>query len=49
MKNETQLEHYKKLTSYIDKNYKENINIEKVEVVLQLFLPEYKSYLFCTA
>ncbi len=33
MSNETQLERYKKLLSYIDANFKEDINIEKVEAV----------------
>lgn len=31
MSNPTQLDRYKKLLSYIDENFKENINIEKVE------------------
>ncbi|WP_353777865.1 GyrI-like domain-containing protein [Winogradskyella sp. 3972H.M.0a.05] len=33
MKNKTQLERYKKLLSYIDENFKEDINIEKVEAI----------------
>jgi len=33
MNNETQLERYKKLVTYIDENYKEDINIETVEAV----------------
>ena len=33
MGNETQLERYKKLLSYIDENFKEDINIEIVEAV----------------
>ncbi|MDY8136022.1 AraC family transcriptional regulator [Aquimarina sp. 2201CG5-10] len=33
MKNETQLERYKKLTTYIDKNFKEDIDIKKIEDV----------------
>ncbi len=33
MRNETQLERYKKLLSYIDENFKEDINIKKVEEI----------------
>jgi len=33
MSNETQLERYKKLLSYIDEHFKEDINIEKVEAI----------------
>ncbi|MEQ6124030.1 AraC family transcriptional regulator [Pseudotenacibaculum sp. MALMAid0570] len=33
MKNETQLERYKKLTSYIDKYFKEDIDIKKIEEI----------------
>ena len=33
MGNETQIERYKKLLSYIDENFKEELNIEKVEQV----------------
>ena len=33
MSNQTQLDRYKKLLSYIDENFKEDINIEKVEEV----------------
>jgi AraC family transcriptional regulator len=33
MKNETQLERYKKLLEYLDKQFKEEVNIEKVETI----------------
>ncbi|MFT5254602.1 MAG: AraC family transcriptional regulator [Flavobacteriales bacterium] len=33
MKNETQLERYKKLLEYLDKQFKEEVNIEKVEAI----------------
>ncbi|MEM8909370.1 MAG: AraC family transcriptional regulator [Bacteroidota bacterium] len=33
MSNQTQIERYKQLLSFIDENFKENINIEKVEAV----------------
>ena len=33
MQNETQLERYKKLLEYLDKQFKEEVNIEKVEAI----------------
>jgi AraC family transcriptional regulator len=33
MKNATQLERYKKLLSYLDERFKEEINIDKVEAI----------------